>query len=189
METDELTLLQAAARRRPPAKGQGKVGPWGVLTLTSHSLSFREGDGDATIDGDAAAAGVRVPLADVAAHFVTPPSAKLICLKITADAPELGGTDEEGDEGKKRKAGQLELVFEFTQGAGAERDSFRDLIAQLVPPLRRLKRPKLATSLVPSPAAHVPLHLFLFVPFILFLLFLYLFMRFIFFILFLLSLY
>ena len=160
METDELTLLQAAARRRPPAKGQGKVGPWGVLTLTSHSLSFREGDGDAT-DGDDAAAGVRVPLADVAAHFVTPPSAKLICLKITADAPELGGTDEEGDEAlKKRKAGQLELVFEFTQGAGAERDSFRDLIAQLVPPLRRLKRPKLTTSLVPSPAAHVPLAIY-----------------------------
>jgi hypothetical protein len=165
METDELTLLQAAARRRPPAKGQGKVGPWGVLTLTSHSLSFREGDGDAT-DGDDAAAGVKVPLADVAAHFVTPPSAKLICLKITADAPELGGTDEEADEAlKKRKAGQLELVFEFTQGAGAERDSFRDLIAQLVPPLRRLKRPKLTTSLVPSPAAHVPLVsiLFLFI--------------------------
>jgi hypothetical protein len=152
-----VTLLQATARRRPPAKGQGKLGPWGVLTLTSHCLSFREEE--AADDVDDARTVVRVPLSDVAAHFVTPPSAKLICLKITTDDDDNDpdATNEGGqDEGvaKKRKGGTKggqELVFEFTPGAGAERDSFRDLIAQLVPPLRRLKRPKLTTSLVPAP--------------------------------------
>lgn len=147
----EVRLLRARARQRPPA-GKGPVGPWGVLVLTSLRLLFSEPDdgahGKETMEEEGApdttGATLRLRLADVASHATTPPTSKFTCLKVTTDAGNAKEVevDEEEKTRKRRLAGPGVWVFEFEQGAVTERDSFRDLIAQLVPPLRRLKRPK-----------------------------------------------
>jgi len=131
-------LLTSTVRRRL-AKGQGKVGPWGVLTLSPLHLHFQEG-------GTARGTELEVDLSDVVAHFVTPPAAKLACLKVIAEGGDedaaSGSSSSSSSSSVKRKAQHLEWVFEFPAGTARERDSFGELIAQLVPPLRRSKRSK-----------------------------------------------
>ncbi len=120
---EEMLLRSSALHKR------GKRLIPGSLCLTTERVYFADEAGDVLIS---------IMLHEMANHFVTPPHAKQVALKFMTDEDErIKSEAEKGAKGKKTAVG---TIIEFSRDQMAERDSFRDLISQLVPAQRRLKK-------------------------------------------------